>query len=68
MGCYAWYYNAGQGTYYWGEAFMMSCTHFAQEVSKFTGENLGPSDVSAANSKAEMIAVERRALRLIHID
>ncbi len=67
MGCYAWYYNAGQGTYYWGEAFEMSCTYFAQQVSELTGRNLGPSDVFAANSKTEMNAVERRASNLIHI-
>lgn len=68
MGCYAWYYNAGQGVYYWGKAFEMTCTYFAHEVSNIIGESLGPSDVSAANSKSEMDAVERRANRLIYID
>ena len=67
MAYYAWYYNAGQGTYYWGESFKMSCTQFAQEVSSLTGKKLGPGDISAA-TKNDMDKVERRASNLIHID
>ncbi len=67
MACYAWYYNDGNGTYYWAEAFKISCTSFAQEVSALTGKRLGPGDVSAAVNKSEMDKAERRASKLIHI-
>lgn len=66
-GSYAWYYNAGQGTYYWTESYTMSATQFAREVSEMTGRNLSASDISAANRQSDIDGVQRRATTLIYV-
>lgn len=67
MGAYAWYYYAGTGTYYWTEAFNMSTTQFAREISGLVGKSLGPSDISEARSRSDLDSVKRRALEMIYI-
>ena len=67
MGAYAWYYNAGQGVYYWTESYSMSATQFANEVSERIGRTITASDTSVAYRRADMDAVEYRAMSLIHI-
>lgn len=63
---YAWYYNAGDRTYYWTESFNMSATQFANEVSELIGKPLTASDVSAADKKG-YDSMLRRAARTIYV-
>ena len=67
MGSYAWYYNAGNSTYYWTRSYVMSATQFAREVSRMTGKNLSASDISAAERQADVDRLERIASILIYV-
>lgn len=67
MGSVAWYYNAGQGLYYWTEAYKMSATQFAREVSDMLGTDITAGDISAASRQSEVDAMKRRASTLIYV-
>lgn len=63
---YAWYYRTEDCTYYWTEAFNMSATQFANEVSVRVGKLLNASDISAADKRAYDRMIECAMLQ-IHI-
>ena len=67
MSSYAWYYNAGNGIYYWTNSYDMSASQFAREVSSIVGRSLSASDVSAASGQSDLNSVERRARQMIYI-
>lgn len=67
MGAFAWYYNAGQGTYYWTEAYNMSASNFAQKVSVLVKQPISAADTSSA-TKSNFEAMKKRATNTIHID
>ncbi len=67
VAAFAWYYNAGQGTYYWTESYTMSTFQFAREVSRLTGESLSESDISEAHRQADLDAIKRRARNIIYV-
>lgn len=67
MGSIAWYYNAGQGTYYWTESYTLSASQFAYEVSRMIGRSISASDVSAAYSQHDLNGVESRASIMIYV-
>lgn len=68
MGSYAWYYNAGNFTYYWTRSHVMSATQFAREVSKAIGKTLAASDISAADRQSDIDRLQRIAKNLIYVD
>lgn len=67
MGAYAWYYNAGGGTYYWTPSYTMSATQFAMEVSRLIGRTISASDISVAKRQSELDAAEERSTEMIRI-
>ncbi len=62
-----WYYNAGNGVYYWTESYSMSVTQFALKVSQELGKTITASDTSAATKKINVDAMKARASTLIHL-
>ncbi|MBR3591612.1 MAG: hypothetical protein IKL46_02040 [Clostridia bacterium] len=67
MGCMAWYYNAGQGVYYWTEGYTLSATQFANKVSQMLGKSVTAGDVSAAMRQSDIDSMNRRASTLIYV-
>lgn len=67
MGSYAWYYHSDGYTYYWTEAYNMSATQFAREVSRMTGNSLSASDISVAYRQADLDRIRRIASTLIYV-
>lgn len=63
---YAWYYNAGGGTYYWTESYNMSTSQFAREVSHLIDKCTSAADISAGTS-AGFEALKKRASTLIYV-
>lgn len=63
----AWYYNTGEGTYYWTESWTLSVTEFANKVSQLMGKEIKPGDTSAVIKKSSLEAMKRRASTLIYV-
>lgn len=64
MSAIAWYYNVGDGIYYWADSWSMSATEFANKVSSEIGKNLTAADISAPTKLSDVEAMKRRAISL----
>lgn len=67
MGAMGWYYNAGNGVYYWTTSGDMSATQFAREVGSIIGKSLSASDVSEVKRQSEFDAMKKRASQAIYL-
>ena len=69
-GAYAWYYMdriPGNWTMYYGLAYEMTATHFANVLSTRLGRTIGPGYISAANSQAAFNSAKRGADTIIEL-
>lgn len=67
-GNYAWYYIDRIGDVcYWCYSNEMSCTSFADVVSRETGKNISVSDTSHTTNRADLERHQGYASRSVHV-